>query len=502
MIMNEGKICVPVCGETAGDVVARMDLIREVADITEIRFDSVLPSEIEPLLEKVSGRDEQFLFTFRPIEQGGSREIPRSERIRFWRNIAARFGNCDRVLVDIEYDLNEPLGFDEEQVIVSRHEFHGFSGELSDVHEAFLLFPSGCIKCAVMIDDASDAVDVWRMLSEFGRSVIPIAMGEAGKWTRILGLAYFAPLTYASLDASDATAPGQISAKDLLDVFRVKELSPRSHIYAVIAGDTSYSLSPFMHNAAFKSEGLDSVFVPMQVRNLDAFMSRMVKGATREVELHFKGFSVTNPHKQSVMKYLDTIDETARKIGAVNTIKIESGKLHGFNTDVDGFIRPLKKLYGDLKDARAAVVGAGGAARACIYALQRERADVRVFTRDPKKAVALSKEFGIVVEALTTDNTQLRTQDILVNATPLGTKGELEHETIATSDELRGIKLVYDLVYNPAETRLINEAKAAGVQTLGGIEMLLAQGARQFQIWTGREAPIEEMRAAVEKRLI
>src|SRR5205807_8236437 len=139
-------------------------------------------------------------------------------------------------------------------------------------------------------------------------------------------------------------------------------LDPETAVYGLIAGDTSYSISSHLQNTGFKALAIDSVFLPLQVADLDAFMRRMVLPDSREVELNFRGFSVTNPHKQAIIKYLDSIDETAQKIGAVNTVKIEDGKLCGYNTDAHGFIEPLRKQFGDLRNVRAAVIGAGGAA--------------------------------------------------------------------------------------------------------------------------------------------
>jgi shikimate dehydrogenase len=255
-----------------------------------------------------------------------------------------------------------------------------------------------------------------------------------------------------------------------------------------------------MHNAAFKAAGMNRVFIPLQVADLDVFISRMVKPATREVELNFKGFSVTNPHKQAIIDHLDGIDDTAAKIGAVNTVTIDDGKLFGFNTDAPGFIDPLIERYGNLEDAKAAVVGAGGAARACVYALQNEGANVTLFARDLKKAAVLGEEFSIPVKDLASDRARFEC-DILVNATPLGTKGENEKETIATAEQLLGTRLVYDLVYNPIETALIREARTAGVPAIGGLEMVIAQGTRQFYIWTGQPAPADEMTAAIKRNL-
>ena len=213
-------------------------------------------------------------------------------------------------------------------------------------------------------------------ISERTQQIIPIAMGESGKWTRILGLAHGAFMTYAALDTGKETAPGQVSAKDLIEVYRAKELDENTEVYGIIGGNTSYSMSPYIHNAAFKFHKLNAVFVPLQMQNLDEFIKRMVRAETREIDLNFKGFAVTIPHKQNIIKHLDYLDDSAKKIGAVNTVKIENGKLYGYNTDAHGFIEPLKNAYGNLKNTKVAILGAGGAARACIYALKKEGAEV------------------------------------------------------------------------------------------------------------------------------
>ena len=497
--MNYGKICVSVCARTAADAIEQIRRAESLADLIEVRFDCLEKSEIKPLAERLRSIARQLLITFRPIEQGGKRPLTLTERIEFWEFILSQLKGVD-LLVDCEFDIDLPLGLDAERAIVSMHDFNSAGADLSKQIDAIADVTGKTIKIAVMVNDASDAIDVWNLVGETDKKVIRIAMGEAGKWTRILGLAHGAPITYASLDAGDETAPGQISAKDLRDIFRVKELDRDTEVYGVIAGDTSYSLSPYMHNTAFDHMGLNSVFVPLQVGDLGSFFRRMVKIDTREVELNFRGFSVTNPHKQAIMKYLDSVDATAGAIGAVNTVRVEDGKLLGFNTDAPGFIKPLKDAFGDLAGARAAVAGAGGAARACVYALKQEGAEVTLHVRDRAKASSLADEFAIRIEELTTDH-RPPTTDILVNATPLGTRGERESETIATADELRDVRLVYDLVYNPSETRLMREAKIAGAKTLGGLDMLIAQGARQFEIWTGEQAPVEEMREAIRKRL-
>jgi 3-dehydroquinate dehydratase/shikimate dehydrogenase len=418
--------------------------------------------------------------------------------------------NDKNSLIDYEADLELPLDLRSqrwmslrERAIASRHNFDETSFDVAANFDLLAGCAGATIKFASLAEQSTDAIDMWKLLERgraIGKRVIPIAMGEAGKWTRILGLAHGAPMTYAKPQTGDETAPGQITVEEMTDVFRVKELDRETKVFGIIAGDTSYSLSPFMHNPAFQATGLNSVFVPFMQADVGAFVQRMVRRTTREVELNPSGFSVTNPHKQTVIEHLDEIDDTARRIGAVNTIQIDGDVLRGFNTDVIGFIGPLKEKLGDIRGSSATVAGAGGAARACIHALQEEGSDVTLLARESPKARKLSEEFGVSFRELTTGAGQLQT-DILVNATPLGTKGETVDKTIAVAEELSGVKLVYDLVYNPTETMLIKEAKKAGVETLGGLDMLIAQGAVQFKIWTGNDAPVDVMRTGVRRRL-
>ncbi|HVF29650.1 MAG TPA: shikimate dehydrogenase [Pyrinomonadaceae bacterium] len=498
---NNGKICVSVTAQSASEMLEKIRSVAASADVVEIRFDSLEEAEIKPLVDQLPSIAIPILITFRPREQGGYRDLTFADRVKFWESVVGeKLG--PGVMVDHEIDIDFALQLDPESVILSMHDFNS-SGESMSA-DAFMELNAATIKIAVAVDDVTDAIHVWNMLRGSNKAAIPIAMGEAGKWTRILGLAHGAPLTYAAPDEGQGTAPGQISAGDLCDVFRVKELDRDTRIFGVVAGDTTYSLSPFMHNAAFKEARLNSVFVPLQVADLDPFIRRMVRPDTCEVELTFGGLSVTNPHKQAMIAYLDEIDPTASAIGAVNTVKVDGNKLIGYNTDAGGFLEPLQRELGDVTGANAVVVGAGGAARACVYALQQAGTNVTLLARDPAKASTFKDEFGISVLGLETENWKLETgrkPDILVNATPTGTRGPNQDESIATADELRNVKLVYDLVYNPLETRLLQEAKRAGAKTLGGLDMLIAQGVKQFEIWTGREAPVNEMRSAIEKRL-
>lgn len=507
--MNDGKICVSICAPTIEEFVQKIRSATDEAELLELRFDFIEKGELnadersrlQAVLSEIlaATRGTPVITTFRPEAFGGGRSISSLERENFW-NIG-----CETDYADLEPDIvAEPRSFIANELLCSFHDFDGVPPDIEAVFRRLAETGVAHIKIAAQVDRAEDAVPLWKLLDlarKHGKRAIPVAMGEAGKWTRILGLAYGASITYASPDEAHGTAPGQITATDLRDVFNVKELDTTTDVYGVIAGNTSYSLSPYMHNPAFRQAGLNSVFVPLQTDDVRSFFRRMVDPRTREIDLNFRGFAITNPHKQTVFGLLNEIEPTARRIGAVNTVKIDGDRAVGFNTDAPGFIDPLQNVLGDLRDAAVAVVGAGGAARACVFALNEAGANVTLFARDPQKAADLAAEFALDVLPLTGDKQRMAAADILVNATPAGTRGEHEHASIATADELCGVKLVYDLVYNPRETLLIKEAKRAGVRTLGGLDMLIAQGAKQFEIWTGREAPIDVMRRAIEKRL-
>ena len=506
--MNNGKICVPVSAETSGKAIADARLSAEFADVVEIRIDALDPSEIGQFLSGIRS-DKPLLITYRPAEQGGYREIEIEQRIKFWNELEESPLDTTRLWFDQEADLTGRMRKQDNPVSI--RSFHDFDGVPDDVDSIFdrLAADGEVVKIAVTANDVADAIPVWKLLDRAkseNRQLIPIAMGEAGKWTRILGLAHGAFLTYASLDTGKETAGGQLTAKESVETYRVRELDENTQVYGIVGDPVTKSLSPKMLNPAFVSAGINAVYLHLPVKNLDEFMRRMVMPGSREVELNFAGFSVTMPHKEMIIKYLDGVDPIAEKIGAVNTVKIENGLLTGYNTDVYGFITPLKQRFGDLRDARIAIFGAGGAARACVYALKQENAEVTVFARDPVRGGAFANEFGVNFEVISDlkhessktegqkPKTDLSAFDIVVDTTPLGMAGAMENESLFTSDELAGIKFVYDLVTKSVDTPIIREAKKAGIPYLGGIEMLIAQGAKQFEIWTGREAPVDVMR--------
>jgi shikimate dehydrogenase len=274
----------------------------------------------------------------------------------------------------------------------------------------------------------------------------------------------------------------------------------------LIGHPVGHSMSAVMHNAAFRELDLDLRYElrPVRPGELGAFAS------TRLREREVRGANVTIPHKVSVIEHLDKIDQTASRIGAVNTIVNKEGLLKGYNTDGIGAMRALGEAYGCLEGSRAILIGAGGAARAIGYNLATSVEELAILNRTPERTDDLAGGLSDLPEctAVISAHPLLRRRleklledaDILINATPLG-MGPNADETPVDRDLLRPGLLVFDSVYNPPRTRLLREAEEAGARTLSGMSMLVYQGAASFELWTGREAPEGLMARAVEEEL-
>lgn len=507
------RICVPVCVQRAGELATEIERAAKVADIVELRLDCLTDNEREAAKPSLAGMASvPTILTLRAAEQGGHTSVDYEARRLFWSSLDNLPGNS---LIDLELDLvrDFPAATDAEswidwsRIICSHHDFASVPSDLEQIYESMAATPARILKIAVQANDATDCLPIFRLLERArsdGREMIAIAMGHAGIMTRILGPSRGSFLTYGSLDDKQATAPGQVTVEQLRDVYRIDQIDSETEIIGLMGKPVSHSLSPHIHNAGFAAAGANAVYLPFQVADATQFISRMVHPRSRELDWNLRGLSVTAPHKSVVLNHLDWIEPAAKEIGAVNTILIKEDGLHGYNTDAPGFISPLRRKFGSLKGARCAVIGAGGGARAALWALRNDGARVAVFARNPDKARQVAEEFLVEYRPLATD--RFDAFDIVINATPLGTRGELEDDTSATADQLRGVRLAYDLVYNPIETRFLREARAAGCEILGGIEMLLAQAVEQFKLWRSKlwiakEPDVEVMRAAALRGL-
>lgn len=466
----------------------------DVGDIIELRLDCLETSEPIPVLQsltRIEGR--LFIITFRPSEQGGRRVLSRAEREAFWKGDwdASRMALAD-IESDLVCDVDAPFAdgpFDWSRVIVSHHDFDGVPEDLERIYERLAATRAHVVKIAVQANDITDCLPVFALLDRARkekRNLIAIAMGNAGVATRILGPSRGSYLTYGSLEDESATAPGQVTARQLRSVYGIDEIDDETMICGLVGMPAMHSVSPHMHNAAFAAEGVNGVYLPFEVPDVETFIKRMVHPATRELEWNLRGLSVTAPHKSSVMRLLDRIEPEAQEIGAVNTIVVEGEELRGYNTDVHGLIEPLRKRVGSLGGLSVAVIGSGGAARAAVWSLKRDGARVKLFARSRLKVEALAQEFQLTYAPA--QGASFREYDVVINTTPLGS-GDFVGHTPADADQLAGARLAYDLIYNPTETEFLKEARKAGCETLGGLEMLVTQAQLQFQLWTGKFPP-------------
>ena len=462
------RVCVPVCEKDLSAFKSACERAAEWSDIVELRLDCLEPQYLSTAISHLSSVSRPVILTLRPSEQGGYRELTREERLAFWKTQAV---DGDAVWWDVEVDLAHDLSPDWSRTIVSHHDFSGVPADLESIYERLAQTPARVIKIAVQANGIVDCIPVFQLIDRArreGKDVIAIAMGNAGIATRILGPSRGAFLTYGSLDEDSATAPGQVNARTLRSVYNIDAINDETMVCGLVGKPAMHSVSPHIHNAAFAHEGVNGVYIPFEVNDVRSFIKRMVDPRTRELNWNLRGLSITAPHKQTVMECLDWIEPEAQEIGAVNSVVVEEDRLLGYNTDAAGFIDPLVKRTGALKNKQVAIIGAGGAARAAIWALNREGANVMVFVRDVSRV-------DVPCEPLT--SASFAGYDVVVNATPVAA---------ATKDQLRGARLVYDLVYNPIETQLLKEAREVGCETLGGLEMLVAQAEIQFSLWTGK----------------
>lgn len=369
-------------------------------------------------------------------------------------------------------------------LIVSYHNFES-TPPLDTIVNRVMRVTADGFKIVTTARKPSDNVRVLAAARAFPKQkMVVLAMGELGFPTRVLSPVFGGFFSYAAPIFAGGTAAGQIDAHSLRHVYRLEKLGKTAKIYGVIADPIRHSISPAVHNRGFQSRRIDAVYLPFLVT--PAMLRDFFLLAER---LPLAGFSVTIPHKQKIIRYLDVVEPLARRIGAVNTVWRKAGKWRGANTDVAGITGPLSRLL-RLQKSSVLIVGNGGAARGAAFALSDAGAKVALVGRNPDRVRALSKICG--AEPLLREQLNGRGFDALVHATPLGM---FPHVDDCFFDDLIPAEVVFDMVYNPMETALIRKAREQGKAVIPGLEMFIEQAVRQFEIWTGETAP----RAAMQK---
>jgi 3-dehydroquinate dehydratase/shikimate dehydrogenase len=482
--MANPLLCVTVAASSMDEMRNRRDEASDVADIVELRLDALSrPDGVEAAL---AGRRRPVIVTCRPRWEGGGYDGPEESRLRLL-HAAADMG---AEYVDLEWRADDNAFVRARQgrgIVLSLHDFEGIPDDLRGLFDAMRATGAEVLKLAVTPRSLSDCLkllELARAAAQTQTRAVLIAMGPSGVVTRILPERFGSCWSYAA----DGVAPGQIPVERLVAEFRFRETGPQTSVYGVAGQPVLGSFSPAMHNAAFRLLGLDAVYLPLETSDADDLL-RFAAG------FGLAGASVTIPLKVALFERVGASDPLGGQLGAVNTVRWRDGRCEGINTDLAGFLAPLAAE--PLEGARAAVLGSGGAARAVAAGLRARGAAVAIYGRALDKAAAVAARVGGEAR---TGLPSKGSWDILVNATPVGSAADLRGCLLDVED-LAGGRLVYDLVYNPIRTLLLQRAAAAGCRTIGGLDMLAAQAAAQFEWWTGREAPVERMREAATARL-
>jgi len=497
-----GKLCVAIQAGSPAELMEWAKAALADARFFELRLDSlpkplaVLP-KVKEFLDR--HRDAAVIATCRRKKFGGGF----NGALRSELEVLTKAAEAGCQMIDLEVESAEeatPRQLDQLRaqlratgtaLLVSFHDFTRTKG-LEQAAERIEAFRPEFVKVVATAKSLTDNLAMLKLIDERSRSthVVGISMGEEGVVSRILGLRAGASFTFASLDDGVETAPGQVSVRTLRNLYRAEQLDQATRIFGVAGNPIAHSLSPLMQNTAFRRENVNAVLIPLKTHKLADLLS-----LARELPL--AGVAVTMPLKQEVLAHLTNSDPLTGRIGACNTLRIGAdGKIVGFNTDVAGVVRPLEKRL-RLKGAKIAVLGAGGAARAAVFGLVDQGAEVFIVNRTHESAVKLAKEAK--AHALKREQFARSRFDVLINSTPCGMAGNKQPLPIA-EDELNA-GLVFEMVYNPLETPLLKLARARGIPVVSGLEMFVQQGARQFEIWTGKPAPEAEMQRVVELEL-
>jgi 3-dehydroquinate dehydratase/shikimate dehydrogenase len=374
------------------------------------------------------------------------------------------------------------------RLIISYHNYEA-TPPLDALLSRMSRIPADGYKIVTTARKPSDCGRVLGLAKGHGRTpVVVLAMGELGFPSRVLSTVFGGMYTYAAPTSTQGTAAGQVCARQLRHLYRIDKLTRASRIYGIIADPVRHSISPAVHNRAFQARRMDAVYLPFLVPP-----AHMRDFLTVAEKLPVSGFSVSIPHKQKIIRYLDTVDPLARRIGAVNTVWRKSGKWRGANTDADGVKVPLGREI-RLRNASVLIAGNGGGARSAACILADAGAQVSIVGRNPDRVRSLAKLCG--AQPLLMEQVETMQFDALVHATPLGM---YPHANDCFFNGRIPAGIVLDMVYNPAETELIRRAREQGKTVIPGMRMFIEQAVRQFEMWTNESAPRELMeRAATE----
>ncbi len=483
------RVCAVVAASTAAQMARQVRLALGSTSTIELRLDWLRSdserSRFLSWLRKRHPRNATFLATCRRKEGGG--KFTGDIACQLYWLIQARDAGCLWCDIEMETFRELPEGFLRTypvppRIVLSIHDFE----RMPNLPHKIVVAQHGlvdAVKIAALAKRIADSVRLLKVARRSG-NFVAVPMGDVGLPARILALREGSELAYAPV--AHATAPGQVSLDEMVNLYRAHRLTRGTRVYGVIGDPIGHSLSPLLHNTGFVARHVNAVYLPFLVHQLGDFLKAIPSFGIR-------GFSVTLPHKQAILKHLKECEPLAAEIGAVNTVVVQrDGSLYGCNTDYVGVLRALQtKLR--IQGSRVLIFGAGGSARAAAFALARAGATVAICARRQNTAKELARAVG--GEAVPRRALRSEFFDAIVNATPVGMH---PHEGISplSARELQ-CRIVMDLIYRPERTRLLEIAAKKRIATVSGVDMFLAQGFAQWEIWTGQRAPESAMRRAV-----
>lgn len=490
------KVCVAVTGRDASEMVERAEALVRDNPFLEFRLDYLSkPGLALPKIKKFAELHPSAvsIATCRRAAGGGKFRGSVASQLQ----ILAKAADSGCQIVDVE--LQSAARTKPEQLqrlrmraalLFSYHDFRA-TKKLDETLEKMATLPADFYKLVTTATTLSDNVAMMKFLEKNGdrHSIVGLCMGEQGIISRVLGVRAGSVFTFASATPGEETGPGQVTAPELRSTYRIEQVDAATRVYGVAGDPVAHSLSPVVMNTALRRENVNGVYLALHAKTLPDLLA-----CVREIPIH--GLSITMPYKESIVKHLDNTDSSTTKIGACNTVvRAQDGRLYGFNTDTSGVVRPLEQRMA-LPGAKILVLGAGGAARAAVYGLKERGCEVYILNRTvgPAQRLARSARARLLKRA----DLKKMSFDVIVNATPVGMGSSRESPL---SEKEINARYVFEMIYDPPETRLVKLARERGAEIIPGIEMFVHQAARQFEIWTGKPAPWDEMLRVVNLAL-
>lgn len=487
-------ICVSIArGRHKHLLAEHAHLVEQGARLVELRLD-YLRGEVN-IRRLVAERPCPVVITCRRPQDGGKYAGTEEQRQLLLRTAIAEGVEY----VDLEDDIAGSIPrFGKTKRIISHHDFRKTPDNLDEIHARLCRLDPDIVKIATMANHPQDNFRVLDLIRRSKTPTVAFCMGDIGVASRILCGKFGAPLSYATFHHERALAPGQLTFQQMTEVFHYDAIDSATEVYGVVADPVGHSLSPLIHNAAFRKLGFNKVYLPFRVPRED-----LAEFIDRAPDIGIRGLSVTIPHKEAVIAKLTEADVAVRGIGAANTVVFEGEKRLGYNTDYRAAMSSLEEAVGAdgpqerlLAGKIALVLGAGGVGKAIVYGLIRRGAQVVVADGVAEQAQQLARRFNC--RAVDWNARHSVKADLLFNCTPVGMHPDVD-ETPFERHYLRPSMIVFDAVYNPENTLLVKEARGRNCKVITGVDMFVRQACLQFKLFTGHDGPAELMREVIKR---